>query len=146
MAPYSVDTLASCPTLLLGVGFFIWLPMCIAFGRRPAILLSAFTMFAASLKAGYADNFHQLLAAVCFIGLAAGATLSTVSFGISLFFFFPSFFPSSRIQGTGQTSNTLCLDFNRDYRPHFHSRAPSGYCSILGYPRMAIVDRVGLAS
>lgn len=79
MAPFTVDTLASCPTLLMGVGFFIWLPLCVAFGRRPVILLSSVTLFVATLKAGFADNFHQLLACICFIGLAGGATISTVS-------------------------------------------------------------------
>lgn len=79
MAPFTVDILASCPTLLMGVSFFIWLPLCIAFGRRPVILLSAVTLFVATLRAGFAHDFYQLLAAICFIGFAGGATISTVS-------------------------------------------------------------------
>lgn len=85
MDPFTVDTLASCPTLLMGVGFFVWLPLCVAFGRRPVILLSSVILFAATLTAGFSKGFQQLLGCICVIGLTGGASISTVSLQGSLY-------------------------------------------------------------
>lgn len=78
MAPFSVDTLSGSPTLMMGLSFFFWIPMSVAFGRRPLILLSAVMMSVGSLWAGFTNDYHQLLGAICLMGLAGGATLSTV--------------------------------------------------------------------
>lgn len=78
MAPFSVETLSGSPTLMMGLSFFFWIPMSVAFGRRPLIILSAVMMSGGSLWAGFTNNYHQLLAAICIMGLAGGATLSTV--------------------------------------------------------------------
>lgn len=78
MAPLTIDTLIGSPTLMMGLGFFFWIPMSVAFGRRPLIILSAVMMSVGSLWAGFTNNYHQLLGAICLMGLAGGATLSTV--------------------------------------------------------------------
>lgn len=78
MAPFSVETLSGSPTLMMGLSFFFWIPMSVAFGRRPLILLSAVMMSSGSLWAGFTNDYHQLLAAICIMGLAGGATLSVV--------------------------------------------------------------------
>lgn len=78
MAPFSVETLSGSPTLMMGLSFFFWIPMSVAFGRRPLIILSAVMMSVGSLWAGFTNNYHQLLGAICLTGLAGGATLSVV--------------------------------------------------------------------
>lgn len=79
MAPYTIDIAASLPTLCLGLSFFFWIPLCVAFGRRPVILAAAIMMTTATLGAGFVPGFHQLLVALGFIGFAAGAPLGMVS-------------------------------------------------------------------
>lgn len=79
MAPFTVDALAASPTLLMGVSFFLWIPLSVAFGRRPIIFLASVVLTLGTLGAGFAPNFHSLLAAICFIGLGVGASLSVVS-------------------------------------------------------------------
>lgn len=79
MYPFSVACLASSPTLAMGVGFFLWIPLSVAFGRRPVILASSIMLTGATLGAGFASNFYVLLVGICLIGFAGGATLSTVS-------------------------------------------------------------------
>ncbi|KAK2608154.1 hypothetical protein N8I77_006782 [Diaporthe amygdali] len=77
MAPFSVETLSGSPTLMMGLSFFLWIPLSVAFGRRPIIIASALMMSVASFWAGFTNNYHQLLGAICVMGLAGGATLST---------------------------------------------------------------------
>ncbi|KAJ4387292.1 hypothetical protein N0V93_007881 [Gnomoniopsis smithogilvyi] len=77
MKPFTVDTLASCPTLALGISFFIWMPLSVGFGRRGSLVTASALMTCAALGAGFARGFHELLAAVCLLGIAAGASLST---------------------------------------------------------------------
>ncbi|KAI3396085.1 hypothetical protein diail_502 [Diaporthe ilicicola] len=77
MVPFSVETLSGSPTLMMGLSFFFWIPLSVAFGRRPLVLLSALMMTVASLWAGFTNDYHQLLAAISIMGLAGGATIST---------------------------------------------------------------------
>lgn len=79
MHPFTVDFLAGMPTLSMGCGFFVWIPLCVAFGRRPIIILSAVMFTLASVGAGFAAGFPELLAAICCIGFAGGASIGTVS-------------------------------------------------------------------
>lgn len=79
MYPFTLETLAGSPTLAMGISFFFWIPLCVAFGRRPVLIISSLMLAIATLGAGFAAGFYQLLVAICFIGFAVGATLSTVS-------------------------------------------------------------------
>lgn len=80
MAPFTVSTLASCPTLALGISFFFWMPLSVGFGRRANMTASSALFLCAVLGAGFARGFHELLAALCVVGAAAGASISTVGF------------------------------------------------------------------
>lgn len=79
MHPFSVDYLAGMPTLAMGCGFFFWIPLCVAFGRRPIIILSAVMFTIASLGAGFSNGFASLLACVCSVGFSGGASIGVVS-------------------------------------------------------------------
>ncbi|KAF2448542.1 MFS general substrate transporter [Karstenula rhodostoma CBS 690.94] len=78
-APWSPATLTTAPTLFMGLGCFIWVPLSLALGRRPVFLLAALIDFLAILGAGYSQTFYQLLGCVCLLGLSEG-------FGLSLAF------------------------------------------------------------
>lgn len=77
------------PTLAMGCSFFVWIPLCVAFGRRPVVIAASLMLTIASLSAGFATGFHPLLVAICFIGFAGGATIGTVSSS------FPSVMPTA---------------------------------------------------
>lgn len=62
----------------MGIGAFVWIPMSLAVGRRPVFLLAIIVLTTGTLWAGMTKDFHQLLAAVCIIGLAEGFATSTV--------------------------------------------------------------------
>lgn len=79
MRPLSVEFLASMPTLAMGCSFFVWIPLCVAFGRRPIVIAASLMLTLACLSAGFATAFHPLLVAICFVGFAGGATIGTVS-------------------------------------------------------------------
>lgn len=79
MAPFTIDALPASPTLLMGISFFLWVPLSVAFGRRPILVISSVILTLGTLGSGFATNFQGLLAGVCFIGLGVGATLSVVS-------------------------------------------------------------------
>ncbi|KAM0347619.1 hypothetical protein ACHAPU_004632 [Fusarium lateritium] len=72
-SPLGVDSLSSAMTLLTGVGYLISIPLSIAVGRRPVFVGAAALTTLSTMWAGYAGNFHQLLAAVSFQALAAGS-------------------------------------------------------------------------
>lgn len=78
MSPFNIYTLSGGPTLTMGISFFFWIPLSVGFGRRLVILLSAAMLCGAVAGAGYSTTFMQLLVALCFIGFAVGAALSTV--------------------------------------------------------------------
>lgn len=52
--------------------------MTIGMGRRPVFLLASLGMIAATIGAGYARTFQQLLGCLCFIGLGEGFALTAV--------------------------------------------------------------------
>jgi MFS family permease len=78
MAPFEFDALVSGPTLFTGIGAFIWVPLSLAIGRRPAFLLACLLLTAATLWAGVTDNFYQLFVALCLVGVAEGFSTSAV--------------------------------------------------------------------
>jgi MFS family permease len=78
-APFGIDILVSAPTLFMGVGAFIWIPLTVAVGRRPVFLLATLVITMGTFWAGMTKNFYALLAAVCLIGLAEGFGTSAVS-------------------------------------------------------------------
>jgi MFS family permease len=63
----------------MGIGAFLWIPLSLAIGRRPVFLLGTMIMLLATLWAGIAGNFYQLLIAVCLQGLAEGVNTSMVT-------------------------------------------------------------------
>jgi MFS family permease len=73
-----MDTLVTTPTIFMGIGAFIWIPLTIGMGRRPVFLLASFLTLLATLGAGYAQTFPQLLACICFLGLGEGFALTAV--------------------------------------------------------------------
>lgn len=75
--PFNPTLLLSAPTLFMGIGAFLWIPLSLAIGRRPVFLLGTMIMLLATLWAGIAGNFYQLLIAVCLQGLAEGVNTST---------------------------------------------------------------------
>lgn len=81
-APFGIDVLLSAPTLFMGIGAFIWIPLTLAIGRRPVFLLATIVITIGTLWAGLTKDFHALLTAVCLIGLAEGFSTSAVSLGV----------------------------------------------------------------
>lgn len=62
----------------MGFGALLWVPLSLGMGRRPTFLLAALMMLFATIGAGYAANFHQLLTCLCFLGLGEGFSLTLV--------------------------------------------------------------------
>lgn len=73
-----METLVTAPTLFMGFGALLWVPLSLGLGRRPVFLLVSVMMLLATIGAGYAKDFRQLLACVCFIGLGEGFSLTCV--------------------------------------------------------------------
>ncbi|CZR67806.1 uncharacterized protein PAC_17705 [Phialocephala subalpina] len=74
--PFSLDTLVSAPTLFMGVGAFVWVPLTLAIGRRPVFLIATTLLLAAAIWAGLAHKFYELLVSVCLMGFAGGFAIS----------------------------------------------------------------------
>ena len=74
-----MDVLVTAPTLMLGIGAFIWVPISLALGRRPVSIFCTILLTLATVWAATAQTFQQLLGAICLQGLAAGSILSLVS-------------------------------------------------------------------
>ena len=66
------------PTLFMGFGALLWVPLSLGMGRRPAFLIVVLMMLLATIGAGYAKNFYQLLTCLCFTGLGEGFFLTSV--------------------------------------------------------------------
>jgi MFS family permease len=77
--PWQMSTLVTMPTLFMGIGAFIWVPLTIGMGRRPVFLIACVTLAFATLGAGYSRNFPELITCVCFMGLGEGFALTVVS-------------------------------------------------------------------
>ncbi|KAF3041899.1 hypothetical protein E8E12_005810 [Didymella heteroderae] len=75
--PWSIESVVTAPTLLIGIGALLWLPLSLALGRRPAFLIAALMMPLASLGAGFSTSFHSLFACVCLLGLGQGFSVTS---------------------------------------------------------------------
>lgn len=115
MKPFTVNILASGPTLAMGISFFLWIPLSVGFGRRLNIIMSAMLLTCATIGAGFAAGFHGLLAALCLIGFATGAVLSTVS----------TIWEPHLHTLASRSPLTAVSGLPPDHRPVIHSRASS---------------------
>ncbi|KAK2018313.1 major facilitator superfamily transporter [Colletotrichum eremochloae] len=70
---YQVALLASVPLLVNGLSSYLLVPLSIAIGRRPVLLLSGFLAWTGGLWAGFSQGLGSHLAARCFQGFGAGA-------------------------------------------------------------------------
>ncbi|KAF7514638.1 hypothetical protein G7054_g15138 [Neopestalotiopsis clavispora] len=80
-AGLSITSLSSALTLGVGIGYLINIPLATAIGRRPVVIMSALITAIATLAAGLAGNFLQLLVALAFQGFAVGGTIGMVMSG-----------------------------------------------------------------
>lgn len=62
----------------MGVSAFVWVPLTIGVGRRPAFLLSSLITLIATIGAGLVTTFDQLLVCTCFLGFGEGFALTAV--------------------------------------------------------------------
>ncbi|KAH7329968.1 major facilitator superfamily transporter [Rhexocercosporidium sp. MPI-PUGE-AT-0058] len=76
--PFQVTLLLSAPSLFQGIASFLWIPLSLAVGRRPVLLLAALTLLVATIWAAFSTTFGSLLAAVCVVGVVQGAAMSVV--------------------------------------------------------------------
>ncbi|ETS83700.1 hypothetical protein PFICI_05576 [Pestalotiopsis fici W106-1] len=74
-APLSISSLSSALTLGVGIGYLVNIPLATAIGRRPVVIMSALITAIATLAAGLAGSFLQLLVALAFQGFAVGGTI-----------------------------------------------------------------------
>ncbi|KAJ4294197.1 hypothetical protein N0V90_007887 [Kalmusia sp. IMI 367209] len=74
--PWTPETLVTAPTLFMGIGAFVWVPLSLALGRRPVFLIAAVLNLLATIGAGYSQTFHQLLGFICLLGIGEGFALS----------------------------------------------------------------------
>ncbi|KAH7188288.1 major facilitator superfamily domain-containing protein [Fusarium flagelliforme] len=71
-----VVLLITLPTLFIGLGNYIILPLSLAFGRRPIFLISVVVLFASSIAAATQNSYNGHLAARIIQGTATGASES----------------------------------------------------------------------
>ncbi|KAH9216768.1 major facilitator superfamily domain-containing protein [Leptodontidium sp. 2 PMI_412] len=76
--PFHIAILYSVPSLIQGIGSFLWIPLSLAVGRRPVLLLAASIHLIATIWAAFSTSFKSLLAAVCIMGAVQGAAMSVV--------------------------------------------------------------------
>lgn len=70
---WQVSLLASVPLLVNGLSSYLLVPLSIAIGRRPVLLLSGFLAWTGGLWASFSQGLPSHLAARCFQGFGAGA-------------------------------------------------------------------------
>jgi MFS family permease len=70
---YQVALLSSLPLLVNGIASYLLVPLSIAIGRRPVLLLSGAMAWTGGWWAGFSQSLPSHLAARCFQGLGAGA-------------------------------------------------------------------------
>ncbi|KAJ3527932.1 hypothetical protein NM208_g10460 [Fusarium decemcellulare] len=75
MKPFTVDALSVAMTLFTGFGYIVGIPLSTALGRRPVVLAASAITTGATLWAGVAGSFYQLLFSLCLQALATGAAI-----------------------------------------------------------------------
>ncbi|PSN75480.1 MFS general substrate transporter [Corynespora cassiicola Philippines] len=78
IAPFSIQTLVNFPTLFMGIGALLWVPLTYAVGRRPIFILAALLLFIACTGAAFSTTFFQLLGCLCLATLSEGFTFTVL--------------------------------------------------------------------
>jgi MFS family permease len=73
-----ITALMTYPTVFMGIGNLICVPLALSIGRRPIYLWSLIVLLAAALLAAYAKDYNWHLAARMVLGLAAGQSEALV--------------------------------------------------------------------
>jgi len=74
-----MESILTAPTLFIGLGSLLWLPLTLALGRRPVFLIVALIQLVATLGAGFSTSFYALLTCACILGLGQGFSITAVS-------------------------------------------------------------------
>ena len=77
-SPADITALMTYPSMFMGVGNLICMPLALAVGRRPVFLLSLLVLIASSVWAAYARNYNEHLGARMLLGFAAGQSEALV--------------------------------------------------------------------
>jgi predicted MFS family arabinose efflux permease len=67
-----ITALMTYPSMFMGVGNLVCMPLALAIGRRPVYLLSLLILMASSVWAANAKDYHEHLGARMLLGFAAG--------------------------------------------------------------------------
>ncbi|KAF2215305.1 hypothetical protein CERZMDRAFT_105090 [Cercospora zeae-maydis SCOH1-5] len=73
-----ITALMTYPTMFMGVGNLVFMPLAMAIGRRPIYLLSCIILIAAGIGAGYVETYEQHLGVRMILGFAAGQSEALV--------------------------------------------------------------------
>ncbi|KAK5739821.1 hypothetical protein LTR17_005107 [Elasticomyces elasticus] len=76
--PGQISMLLTLPSLCIGLGNFILLPVALAFGRRPVFIVSIIILLAAIIGAALQNSYDAHLGTRVLAGLATGATESVL--------------------------------------------------------------------
>lgn len=68
----AITRLITIPTLTMGIGNFLFMPIALAIGRRPVYLFSCALLFISCIIAGFNTGYNYHLALRIIIGFAAG--------------------------------------------------------------------------
>lgn len=84
---FRVAMLAALPLLVNGLASYLLVPLSIAVGRRPVLLLAGILAWSGGLWAGFSQSLESHLAARCFQGLGAGAVDALIPLIVQDFMF-----------------------------------------------------------
>jgi predicted MFS family arabinose efflux permease len=73
-----ITALMTYPSMFMGVGNLICMPLALAIGRRPIYLMSLIILIAAAVWAAYAKDYKEHLSARMLLGFAAGQSEALV--------------------------------------------------------------------
>ena len=73
-----ITALMTYPSMFMGVGNLVCMPLALAIGRRPVYLFSLLLLIAASVWAANAKNYNEHLGARMLLGFAAGQSEALV--------------------------------------------------------------------
>jgi predicted MFS family arabinose efflux permease len=73
-----ITALMTYPSMFMGVGNLVCMPLALAIGRRPVYLLSLLILIASAVWAASAKNYNEHLGARVLLGFAAGQSEALV--------------------------------------------------------------------
>ncbi|USW52693.1 Putative major facilitator superfamily, MFS transporter superfamily [Septoria linicola] len=73
-----ITALMTYPTMFMGLGNLIFMPLAMSIGRRPVYLMSCVILVAAAIGAAYVKNYDRHLAVRMILGFAAGQSEALV--------------------------------------------------------------------